>query len=564
MRCAQGCEVRWLVWNTGGVSDERTPAGAEQAPSGARGQEFRGRRVAVNSMSMMVGQVVFTALGLVTTPVTLSHIGLAEFGLWGIISAVVGYITVLDPGFGDLITRYGARAHLEGNRALAARLCSLFSLVWIGFGLLGLPLVLWGVPRLIPYFHLSPGLASIAEQFFYWGYLITIASCVLALLSSRLTAIGDQWIVTVVDAVTRIVYCVVLFALLFGGLKLSALVIATSVQVALTYVVTVILVVRRIGGPYGNPFRLHGSMVRETTRFGGWLQLGGLFEVLTYETDPLVIAIGVSVPRAGTYSIGQRVARQSTYFAFMAQSSILSAISAAYAAREGLGAMRRMYARANRLVVLLGCVIGGAVLGMAPVVIAAWFGRPYAFADLATCLAVIALMIGLPRPAAAAVILAMGRVGIGVRAQAAAFGINLVLTLALVEPMGMFGVMLATVIAKLAATGYLLARFHRMVKGSARELLFSWLYKVLAAVLVGAGASRLVLAYLPTSVVTHRGPALAGLVLLGVVYILAFSVVMRMTKYFRRSDLDWFAEILPAPLARVASSSLMHQLVGAR
>ena len=102
-------------------------------------------------------------------------------------------------------------------------------------------------------------------------------------------------------------------------------------------------------------------MVRETMRFGGWLQLGGILEVLTYETDPLVIsAVGVSVARVGTTASGNASRAMTTYFSFLAQSSILAAISAAYAAKEGLVAMRRMYTRANRLVVLTGCLIGGA------------------------------------------------------------------------------------------------------------------------------------------------------------------------------------------------------------
>ena len=63
-----------------------------------------------------------------------------------------------------------------------------------------------------------------------------------------------------------------------------------------------------------------------------------------------------------------------TYFAGIAQSSTLAALSAAYAAKEGLAAMRRMYTRANRLAVLLGCLIGGLFLGTAPVFLAAWLG----------------------------------------------------------------------------------------------------------------------------------------------------------------------------------------------
>jgi len=517
-------------------------------------------------MTLLAGQVLFTAIGFVTTPVILSHIGLVEFGLWGLIMTAVGYVTVVDPGFGELITRYGARAHLAGNRVLGARLCSLASLVWLGLGALGLPLLLWVVPAWVPHLHgLHKGLASVAIEFFDWGYAYTIAGCLTAIMSSRLTAIGDQWLVTVIDAATRILYAVVLLSMLLTGSRLSALVVASSVQLLLTFVVTLGFVWHRAGAPYGNPLRLHGELVREATRFGGWLQLGGVLELLTYETDAVVISTFVSVARNGTLTLAQKVAGTSTYFAGIAQSSALAALSAAYAAKEGLAAMRRMYTRANRLAVLLGSYIGGFFLGTAPVFLAAWLGHypgQVSITDGATCLAVIALMLGLPRPAAAAVIMAMGKVGIGVRAQFAAFMINLVLTIALVGPLGMFGVLLATVVAKAVATGYLLVRFHRLVEGTARELLFSWMTRLVLAVVAGAGVARLALFAMPDSVVHQRGPALLALVVLGPLYTAVFASIVRATRYFSTEDLQWFEQVLPSPLARVVASRFTRRLVG--
>ncbi len=533
-----------------------------------RGTEFRGRRVAINSMTLLAGQIFFTLIGFVTTPVVLTHVGLVEFGLWGLIMTTVGYITVVDPGFGDLVTRYGARAQLAGDRDMGASLCSVASLAWIGFGILGLPILIWAIPAWVPHLHgLHAGLSHVAIEFFEWGYAYTVAGCLNAIMSSRLTAIGDQWLVTVIDAATRLVYAGVLLGMLFTGSKLSALVVASSVQLAVTFVVTVGFVSVRAGAPYGNPLRLDRSMLREMTRFGSWLQLGGVLELLTYETDAVVISTFVSVGRNGTYQLAQKAAGMTTYFGFIAQSSMLSAISAAYAAGEGLAAMRRMYTRANRLVALLGSLIGGSLLGMAPVFFAFWLGNypprgGIPITDAAACLAVTALLIGLPRPAAAATIMAMGRVGLGVRAQLAAFVINLALTVALVRPLGMVGVMLATVIAKLVATSYLLVRFHRLIEGSASDLLFSWMTKLVAAIVAGAGCARLVLLVLPSSVVHQRVPALFALVLLGTVYASVFLLVIRVTRYFAAEDLAWFEAILPGPLSRVVAHRATRGLLG--
>jgi O-antigen/teichoic acid export membrane protein len=544
--------------------DDDGPVQRSDPPEHVRGEAFRGRRVATNSLAVVLGQGAFTLLGLVTTPVQLSHLGLEEFGLWVIITGVVSYVTVVDPGFADMITRYGAMAHLKGDRQLAARLCSLATLAWLGVGVVFLPLLFWAVPNGVPHLqHLSPALRPAAVRFFYWGYAITIAGCVTAVMSARLTAVGDQWLVTIIDVVTRVVYCGVLLGLLFSGFKLSALVIATFVQLGLAFAATVVFVIARSGAPYGNPLRLHGELVREVIRFGSWLQLGGILEALTYETDPLVIGAFVGVKRAGTYGISQRAARQTTYFGFIAQESILTAMSASHAAGEGLAAMRRMYTRANRFVGLIGGMIGGGLLAMAPVFLAAWFGKFYPFADVTTCLAVLALMVGLPRPAAAASIMAMGKVGLGVRAQFAAFAVNLVLTLALVEPLHLYGVMLATLIAKVVATTYLLVRFHRLLEGGAHELLFSWLNKLLVAMGLGALTVRLVLwTLVPTSAEHHRFPAIVALGVLGVLYTVIFTLAVRVTKYFTFEDMEWFQEVLPSKLGRLTGSPLLHRVLG--
>lgn len=553
---------RPALWNTVVVADDL--AAGEPAPSpGSRGEAFRGRRVASNSAAMLGGRILFALLGFATTPVILDRVGLVEFGLWTLIMTTVAYITVVDPGFGDLITRYGARAHLAGDRAVAARLCSLASLVWLGFGILGLPLLLWAIPAWVPHLHLHHGLAAQALDFFDWGYAYTVFGCLTAILSARLTAIGDQWLVTLIDATTRLLYVGVLLGMLLSGSRLSALVVSSSVQLLVTYVVTMGFVWARAGAPYGNPRRLHGDLVREATRFGSWLQLGGVLELLTYETDGLVVGTIRSVRLVGTYGIATTAAGMTTYFGFFAQPAMLAAISAAYAAGEGLQAMRRMYRRAVRLVSLIGGTIAGGLLGLAPVFLAFWlnhYGGGVALTDGATCLAVGALLVALPRPAAAATIMAMGKVGIGVRAQLAAFCINLVLTIALVKPLGLIGVMLATLVAKSVASGYLLVRFHRLVEGGTWELFGSWASKLLAAIAAGAGACRLVLLVLPTSVVHDRWPALVALVPLGLLYLGIVAVVIRATSFFSQDDLDWFAEILPGRLRTLVDTAAVRRL----
>ena len=162
-------------------------------------------------------------------------------------------------------------------------------------------------------------------------------------MSARLTAIGDQWLVTLIDAVDA------------PPVRRDPARDAAHRRKAQRPR-------RRLDRPAGPHVRVttgssrRGPAPRMATRSRStatWSarrrasaagsSSAAILELLTYETDAVVISTFVSVKRNGTYAIAQKPAGMTTYFSFIAQSSMLAAISAAYAAGEGLAAMRRMY-----------------------------------------------------------------------------------------------------------------------------------------------------------------------------------------------------------------------------
>ncbi|MCH3951208.1 MAG: oligosaccharide flippase family protein [Acidaminococcus sp.] len=65
-------------------------------------------------------------VGLFYTPVMLRLLGQAEYGLYSLIGALVGYLSVLDLGLGNTIVRYTARNRAVGNARKEAELNGLF------------------------------------------------------------------------------------------------------------------------------------------------------------------------------------------------------------------------------------------------------------------------------------------------------------------------------------------------------------------------------------------------------------------------------------------------------
>ena len=514
-----------------------------------RGEEHRGKRILTNSAVMTLGQVVVVLIGMILTPVTISYVGLALFGAWGVIMTAVNYITVLDPGTSGVVARFGAMAQVRGDTKEMARLTSLGSLSWVGLGLIGLPFLVFLVPPFARHITVPGTPPSTIITFFYLGFAYVIFDAIENVVTGQLMATGLLWLATVIDICSRLIYALALVVGFLLGWGLWALIIASFIQTTVALVATIIVTWRRSGFPYGNPFKLDRSVVKEVTRFGGWAQVTGILDTLTYSTDAVVIGAFVSVSAVGVSNVASRVARQIPYFATVPEAT-MPAMSAAQQAGEGPQAIGRMSIRTNRLSFLLGAAIASLILGTAPVLLAAWLGHKYSDADIATCLAAVALLLGMLRQTAGIGIFALGRVGYGARARIVAFFVNIVVTLALVKPLGMPGVLIGTLVAVITSTTYLQIRVNQLLELDGWTSVWSWALPLIGATVPAIVLDRLALVFLPASVQLHRGPALVALLVLGVLNYVAFLIGLRISRFLGPDDARYVKRALPGPLRR--------------
>jgi len=530
------------------------------APLMRRGDEHRGGRILANSAVMTIGQIVVVAIGFVLTPVIISNIGIAMFGAWGILTTAAGYITVLDPGTSGIVARFGAMAHVRGDKKEMARLTSLGLASWLILGLAVTPIMWFVIPLLASHLHVAHVTTHQLEVFFWWGYALVIFTAMQAVLTGQLTAIGLLWVATVIDVASRILYAFLLVGGFIAGLGLWALILASFVQGAIVVLATFAVSWRRHGFPFGNPARLDRAIFREVRRFGGWAQITSILNTLTYSTDPIVIGTFVSAGAAGIASLGSRLARQIPYFATVPEAT-LPAMAASQQAGEGPEAIARMSIRSNRISYLLGAGIGSIIVGAAPVILAFWQGRSYSEADIATCIVAGTMLVTMLGQTAGIGIYAMGRVGYGVRARFAGFIVNLVATIALAIPFGMPGVLLGTLLATITTNGYLQVRVNQLLGITTWTSVWKWMLPLIAATAPAILADRLVIALLPAAVQQHRLPALIALGVLLVVNYAVLLLGLRTWRYLEQADVAYLRRSLPGPMRKVLRPRIVNLIV---
>ena len=75
-------------------------------------------------------------IGLLYTPFLIRSLGQSEFGLYSLASSTVGYLLLMDMGFGNAIIRFTAKYRAGGDKASEARLHNMFITVYVVIGLI--------------------------------------------------------------------------------------------------------------------------------------------------------------------------------------------------------------------------------------------------------------------------------------------------------------------------------------------------------------------------------------------------------------------------------------------
>lgn len=93
--------------------------------------------------------IVNTLIQLLYTPFLIKMLGQGEYGLYSLISSIIGYLTVLDLGFGNAIIVYTAKYRAQGKVEEEKKLHGMFFIIFCIIG------VIAGILGLILYFNVN-------------------------------------------------------------------------------------------------------------------------------------------------------------------------------------------------------------------------------------------------------------------------------------------------------------------------------------------------------------------------------------------------------------------------
>ncbi len=456
------------------------------------------RQLLADTGQAAIGRVLSLGVWTLLVPQLLRGLGAEGFALWSLFFALTGYLSALDLGFSQGTMRHVAAARARGDGREAGEFALMGLLGYLMLGLAWLAITPFVREPALDLLRIAASHRAEAGAAFM---LAPLAFAVMGTSLVTLTSLQGWGRFDLANGVTFSSVIVqaggALWSLQQGWGLIGVLRFAVAGSVVGTLVGLVLLRAGADGFVWGTPRRALGRL-RATMAFGGPLQLANILGVAHQQIDKLFLARYVALALVSPYELGLRLAAVIGSLPQLMLVALMPAASALHALGDEAG-LKAAYERSARWVMAITAAVSAGVMGGAPRLLLAWLGTPPAGAELCLTGLTIAMVLAMTTGTATAIARAIGRTRYEAEYSGLGLAVHVVLGLVLVPRLGLMGAIVATGIANVFASGWLLFRFARVTGWGGSVVFLRPTLQPLIVLAVTAAAGRQVALLLPVA-----------------------------------------------------------------
>ncbi len=448
---------------SGGTSPRAEPSGREKTP-----------RVVTNIVWNWANYGLSILAALYITPLLIERLGDTSYGLWVLLSAIVGYYGLLNFGIDFALIHYISRYLAEGRRQDIARMIATsrvifrFIAITVLFASVGLAAAFaysdWLFRNIFPLSETLRHPFSILLIFLSIGMA---ASFLTRVFVSILRATERYDILNAVSMVVLVGRTVAIIFLMGDSLLALGSIFAISNVVSSLC----LFVLARRFFPPDEKYRARFDPVAfgKVRRYGFFFFLTSLAEQARFHADAVVIGLFMRINYITYYNLANVLI---TYFRNIvgnASSPFLPVFSRHHGAQDEL-ALRRVFLQATKFLAFLTVLAGGNILGSALPFLKLWVGHTLApeYVLLSHRVLMVLLLpfsVELTQSIASSVIYGTGQHHRLAALNGLEGAANLVLSLLLIQRYGIIGVALGTAIPLLITRLVFIPRLVKPLTG---------------------------------------------------------------------------------------------------
>jgi O-antigen/teichoic acid export membrane protein len=404
-----------------------------------------------NIFSNWAGYAITVVIGFFLSPFVVHRLGQTGYGVWTLIVSLTGYFGVLDLGLRQSVGRFISRHVAQQDSASVNRTLSTAFTMLAAAGFLAIAASIAAALN-FDRFHVEPQYRDAARTaLLIAGFNIGIAlpCSVLSTVLAALERYDLMNAIAVLGVVTRAVLVIVALRSGYGLVTLALITLAVGL---IEYSVTAFSAKRLYPPLRLSLGRLDSATGKELFGFGIYRFIWIIANQLIFYTDTVVIGLFINAAAITSYAIAGTLVNYGRTLVSMA-SDVYYPVTAKLDSNNDLDGLRKVYLFGTNVALIIGLPVCLGFLFFGRQFITLWMGAEYAGSALFLTVLTIAQFTSVTQYTAAQVLVGMAKHKLLAQVAIAEGVANLVLSVVLIQRIGLVGVAWGTVIPHLVTTG---------------------------------------------------------------------------------------------------------------
>jgi O-antigen/teichoic acid export membrane protein len=413
-------------------------------------------RALKNVASSWGGLAVNIAVGFFLSPFILHRLGDDAFGLWVLIFSLTGYYGIFDFGIRSSLVRYVSKFQATGDHDELACLINTSFFTYTCIGLILLVPTFLGSFYVEHMFHVPPGFVRDARILFVMVGASLALGFPLGISGGILEGLQRFDLLNWTNIISTLLRAVLIVWALTHGLGLLTVALVTVALPLVASAVRVVMAHYLLTVPYGWKY-VSRSSLKQVASYGSVTFMIIVAGRLRFKTDAVIIGSLLSAGAITFFSIGGRLVDYATeVVSSLAQ--IFTPMSSQFHATGEYGQLRRVFVAGNRACAFVAFPLTVTLIVMGQSIIEAWVGPRYVSSYSVLLILLIPSTLYLAQSTSTRILFGMSlhkSLAYVVLLEGIA---NLILSIALVRPLGIVGDAIGTAIPLLCTSVFFLPR----------------------------------------------------------------------------------------------------------
>ena len=337
-----------------------------------------------------------TIEGIVFTPFLTKCLGQREYGLYSLVASIIGYLTVLDFGFGNAIIIYTTRYKTKNEKEKEYKLNGMFTIIYTIIGIIaaGIGILLY---QNVEAMFGSTMTAYEIEKAKIMLLILTLNLAItfpFTIFSSIITAYEKFVFAKLINIFRTILTPIIMVALLLYGYKSVALVIVTTAVNVICLLINAVYCFKKL------KIKIHFgkfdfSLLKEISIYSFFIFLGIIMDKINWNLDQFILGAIVGTTAVAIYNVASQFSTIYQSFSTAISGVMLPKITKMISSKATNEEISDIFIRTGRIqYIIMGLVITGFIIFGMPF-ITSFFGEQYYQSYYIACILMIPVTIPL-------------------------------------------------------------------------------------------------------------------------------------------------------------------------